>query len=125
MVNQLKITLINSDEFSQLDKTKFKTYSKLILALYENENSNPQDEGEEKYTCISCFAKFNNKYKLAAHYRTNKDCGIIYLLEQNTPKPCPNPNCNTWWINEKELNKHIKYHCRLSNEETILPNTRN
>ena len=26
----------------------------------------------------------------------------------------PNLNCNTWWENQTELNRHLKYHCRLT-----------
>ena len=30
---------------------------------------------------------------------------------------CRNPNCNTWWKNENERDKHENYHCHVTTEE--------
>ena len=54
---------------------------------------------------------------LSAHYRVNKDCGILFLIAKYSPKMRPSVNCDTWRDNRNELNKHLKYHCRLTNDE--------
>ena len=121
MLEKIIYTSVNT--LTNLNKNEFKKYSRLLLQIYDQNDTSIYDEDEENYTCICCFAKFNNKYKLAAHYRTNKDCRILFLLENNTPKPCPNQKCNTWWLNNKELEKHIKYHCHLTNDEKLYFST--
>ena len=30
---------------------------------------------------------------------------------------CENENCNTWWENTKELQKHQEFHCHLKNDD--------
>ena len=37
------------------------------------------------------------------------------------PGNFPNQNCNTWCADENELNKHLKFHCHLSEEEKKFP----
>ena len=93
-----------------ISPNKFKSYAEYILQLYTDRGNN-EDSNSER---ISCYKFPPPKQKLPAHYRTKKDCDIIYTICNLTPEPCPNENCNIWWGNVHELKKHILYHCHLS-----------
>ena len=71
-----------------------------MLKIHDQENDVTNEEEDEQHYCKCCSNKYNNKYKLAAHYRANKDCRIYYLLDRNAMIPCTNHNCNTWWGNK-------------------------
>ena len=110
-----KLALFNTvtlDNITSLKQRTFRSYTKFVLELYNNIDFD--NEENIHYDCIGCFLSFSSKQKLDAHYRLNKDCNIISTIDKLTPKPCPNPDCNTWWINDTELNKHINYHCHLT-----------
>ena len=89
------------DNMRTLNPNRFRSYTKYILTLYDDTNDNDEEHNHQE--CISCYKQFSSLRKLAAHYRLNNDCEIIYTIDKLSPKLCPNDNCNTWWANEKEL----------------------
>ena len=52
-------------------------------------------------------------------------CSILNKIKKNEMIQCPNSNCDTWWKNQHELNKHQNFHCRLKNDEKLYFNSLN
>ena len=100
---------------SNLNYKDLLKWSEIIPNIKANIKCEPKTQ--HPAICPSCENTFPSKYKLTMHLKTNPDCNLINLIHKSTPLSCPNPNCDKWCANEMELNKHILYHCHLTNEE--------
>ena len=49
--------------------------------------------------------------------RSDDYFSIYRKIDILMPKPCPNKNRRTFWRSVSDLHIHIKYHCRLIEEE--------
>ena len=78
-----------------------------ILAPHEVETSTHRTS-----ICPLCNGQFLARFKFTQHLKINADCHIQYQVSKFTPIKRPNPNSNECCADEKDLMKHLLYHCR-------------
>ena len=69
--------------------------------------------------CPLCHHQFSSRFKFTQHLKTNIDCNLLHQIEKFTPLKCSNKNCNECCANNNDLQKHLLYHCHLTQEERI------
>ena len=84
---------------------------------YQNETTNLTKVDNTLLKCIICNMEFNTTKLYNDHIRNDNDCSIYHKIDSLIPKKCPNKGCNTTWDTYNDLNKHIKFHCHLTEEE--------
>ena len=84
---------------------------------YQNETMDLTNDNNKLLKCIICNTEFNTTKLYNDHIRNDNDCSIYHKIDSLIPKKCPNTGCNTTWDTYKDLDKHIKFHCHLTNEE--------
>ena len=108
----------NFDERKQIHNQSIRDTLRIIKLVQTTKVTTQEDNDEPKIQiCPLCNEHFNSKPLLSKHLKLNADCKMSQQLKNSPLIKCPTPNCNSWWNNELELNKHLQYHCHLTSEE--------
>ena len=102
-----EVTKYDYETFTQLPINKLHKYTKSLKNTHEpKETINERHREIKIQQCVNCYENFNTHQWLARHYQKNNGCALLGNIEKLSPLHCANQNCNTWWANQKELDKH-------------------
>ena len=90
----------------------------MLTVTHEPTDKNRKTKRKQKYNNVSTDTKNSTHTPMARATISGKyRLRITQKHRKIPPIPCTNPKCYTWRENQKELTKHIQYHCRLTRNE--------
>ena len=98
---------------------QFNEFPKLIQPDTIEKNTNDDEKINYAWNRIRCGEQLRRKRKFDGHIRDDKECSTYYKLYYLNPQYCPTSGCNTIRNTESDLEKHLKYRCRLTNDEKL------
>jgi len=88
-----------------------------IMLTYPTDKTHSGEHAQNTLKCPTCTKNFAKIGNLNNHRSRDPRCRTRWLREKNAIQFCNNDNCEEFFKNNKELNKHIKYHCTHQHKE--------
>eukprot|EP00397_Hematodinium_sp_SG-2012_P068673 GEMP01112860.1.p1 GENE.GEMP01112860.1~~GEMP01112860.1.p1 ORF type:complete len:199 (+),score=3.20 GEMP01112860.1:33-629(+) len=102
------ITYVNYSTFKEIAKLLLKTKTEFPETYIR--------KSDTEYPCPTCDYIGHSKSRLTLHRKNSRTCINQFIAELNALHICPGENCDAILKTQRDLEKHLAYHCQ--NNET-------